>query len=156
MWRAIIRTDNNIALTIVRLGLGLVMFPHGAQKLLGWFGGGGFSATMSMFQHIGISAPLAFLAIVAELFGSLGLLLGFLARIAGFGVLCNMIVAVALIHAHYGFFMNWTGQQKGEGYEYHILAAAIALAILIRGAGPLSLDLMFSRRLNERLTSAAT
>jgi putative oxidoreductase len=146
MWNRVLHTNNNIALTIVRLGLGLVMFPHGAQKMLGWFGGAGFTGTMEFFEHMGIPAPFAFLAIAAEFFGSLGLIFGFLARIASFGVLCNMIVAVVKIHAANGFFMNWTGRQSGEGFEYHILAIAIALAILIRGAGPLSVDLLLNRR----------
>src|SRR5438067_12759463 len=108
MWNAILRTSNSTALTIARLGLGVVMYPHGAQKLLGWFGGNGFTATMGFFEHQGIPAPLAFLAIVAEFFGGLGLILGFLTRIASFGVLCNMAVAIGMVHARNGFFMNWT------------------------------------------------
>jgi len=148
MWHRILHTNRNFALAIVRLGLGLVMFPHGAQKMLGWFGGAGFSGTMQSFEHMGIPAPFAFLAIAAEFFGSLGLIFGCLARIAAFGLLCNMIVAVVKVHAAKGFFMNWTGAQKGEGFEYHILAIAIALAIVLRGAGAFSVDLALSRRPN--------
>src|SRR5690349_236668 len=131
MWNRFLHTNRNKALAIIRLALGLVMFPHGAQKMLGWFGGGGFEATMASFERMGIPAPFAFLAIAAEFFGSLGLILGFLARIAAFGVLCNMLVAVFKVHAANGFFMNWTGKQKGEGFEYHLMAIAIALAVVL-------------------------
>lgn len=140
MFDALIGTDNDFILTVLRVVLGVVFFAHGAQKMPGWFGGGGFSGTMAFFTGQGIPAPLAFLAIAAEFFGGLGLIVGLLARIAAFGILCNMVVAIAAVHARLGFFMNWFGKQKGEGYEYHLLAIAIALAILFHGAGALSLD----------------
>src|SRR3981081_318043 len=138
MFNKIIRTDaRNYALTILRLVLGLVFFAHGAQKVLGWFGGYGFSGTMGFFTHmLGIPAPLAFLAIMAEFLGGLGLIVGFLSRIAAFGILCNMLVAVFMFHRQFGFFANWSGQQKGEGIEYHLLAIAITIAIMIAGSGP--------------------
>ncbi len=139
--RKIFSTANDFTLTILRLLLGIVFFAHGAQKMLGWFGGYGFHGTMGFFeQTMGIPAPLAFLAICAEFFGGLGLIVGLLSRIAAFGIICNMIVAVLTVHIHNGFFMNWTGQQKGEGFEYHLLAIAIGLVILIKGAGALSID----------------
>ncbi len=139
--RKILSTSNDFTLTILRLVLGIVFFAHGAQKMLGWFGGYGFHGTMGFFtQTMGIPAPLAFLAICAEFFGGLGLIVGLLSRIAAFGIICNMIVAVLTVHIHNGFFMNWTGQQKGEGFEYHLLAIAIGLVILIKGAGALSID----------------
>ena len=138
--RKILSTSNDFTLTILRLLLGIVFFAHGAQKMLGWFGGYGFHGTMGFFEHSGIPAPLAFLAICAEFFGGLGLLVGLLSRIAAFGIMCNMIVAVLTIHIHNGFFMNWFGTQKGEGYEYHLLAIAGLLVILIKGAGALSID----------------
>lgn len=141
MFRKILETANDPILTVMRLALGVVFFAHGAQKVLGWYGGGGFMRTMEMFtQHMGIPTPFAFLAICAEFFGGLGLLLGLLTRIAAFGVLCNMVVAVAMVHRHIGFFMNWMGNQKGEGFEYHLLAIALALAIVVKGAGALSFD----------------
>ena len=146
MWQKLIGTSNSIPLAIVRLMLGLVMFPHGAQKMLGWFGGHGFSGTMGFFTHQGIPAPLAFLAIAAEFFGGLGLIVGFLSRIAAFGVLCNMAVAVLTVHFHNGFFMNWAGTNKGEGFEYHLLAIAMALAVMIGGAGAPSVDRALSGR----------
>ena len=139
MWRATFRTYNNLPLALVRLALGIVMFPHGAQKMLGWWGGAGFAATMAGFSHR-FGAPLAFLAICAEFFGGLGLILGFLSRIAAFGVLCNMAVAIATVNYRFGMFINWGGKQKGEGIEFHILAIAMAFAVIIGGAGAWSID----------------
>jgi len=141
MFRKLFATDDNPATVILRLVLGVVFFAHGAQKLLGWFGGPGFSGTMGMFTgYLHIPAPFAFLAIAAEFFGGLGLILGFLTRIAALGIGVNMLVAVAMVHHTYGFFMNWTGAQKGEGFEYHLLVLAITGYLMIRGAGALSVD----------------
>ena len=142
MFKKIISTDTrNYVLTILRLVLGVIFFAHGAQKVLGWFGGYGFSATMGFFtQQMGIPAPLAFLAICAEFLGGLGLIVGFLSRVAAFGIFCDMLVAVCMVHRHYGLFMNWAGNQKGEGFEYHLLVFAITIGIMIAGAGALSVD----------------
>lgn len=140
MFRKIINTTSDPTLAVLRLALGVVFFAHGAQKMLGWFGGYGFSATLGFFTQQGIPAPLASLAIAAEFFGGLGLLVGFLGRIAAFGILCNMVVAVLLIHRHVGFFMNWAANQKGEGFEYHLLAIGLGLAIFIKGSGAFSID----------------
>jgi putative oxidoreductase len=120
--------------------LGAVFFMHGCQKMLGWFGGAGFERTMAGFTHSGIPAPFAFLAICAEFFGGLGLLLGLLGRIAAFGVMCNMLVAVATRHWQNGFFMNWAGNKAGEGYEFHLLVIGMCLAVILAGSGPLSVD----------------
>lgn len=141
MFRKLIATDDNPATVILRLVLGIVFFAHGAQKLLGWFGGPGFSGTMGFFTgYLHVPAPLAVLAIAAEFFGGLGLILGFLTRIAAFGITVNMLVAIATVHHSFGFFMNWTGAQKGEGFEYHLLVLAITAYLMIRGAGGLSVD----------------
>ncbi len=142
MLRRLLSTTNDPTLTVVRLILGCVFFAHGAQKMLGWFGGHGFSATMTFFTHnMGIPALFAFLAIAAEFFGGLGLLVGFLGRVAAFGILCNMVVAIFMVSGHVGFFMNWFGTQKGEGYEYHLLAIALCVVILVKGSGAFSIDL---------------
>jgi putative oxidoreductase len=134
-------TDDNTATAILRLMLGVVFFAHGAQKLLGWFGGYGFSGTMGFFTGtMHTPAPFAFLAIVAEFFGGVGLILGFLTRIAAFGIAANMVVAIATVHSPFGFFMNWSGTQKGEGFEYHLLVLAMTAFLMIRGAGALSVD----------------
>src|ERR1700726_1503020 len=141
MLRRLLFTDDSKATAILRLVLGVVVFAHGAQKMLGWFGGPGFSGTMGMFTgYLHIPAPLAFLAIAAEFFGGLGLILGFLTRIAAFGIAVNMVVAVVMVHSSNGFFMNWTGTQKGEGFEYHLLALAMTTFLMLRGAGAFSLD----------------
>jgi putative oxidoreductase len=141
MIRTIISTDDSIATTILRLVLGVVFFAHGAQKMLGWFGGFGFAGTMGFFTGtMHIPAPLAFLAICAEFFGAMGLIIGFLARIAAFGIATNMVVAIATVHHDIGFFMNWNGTQKKEGFEFHLLVLAIAAFLMIRGAGAFSVD----------------
>jgi putative oxidoreductase len=147
--KQLLATTNDSLLTFVRLILGLVFFAHGVQKVLGWWGGFGFSGTMNAFTHMmHIPAPLAFLAIMAEFLGGLGLLVGLLARVAAFGIAVNMTVAVLTIHRHVGFFMNWYGNQQGEGWEYHILAIALALVILVRGAGAYSVDGALSAKTN--------
>ena len=142
----IMRTENDAATFVIRVLLGLVMFPHGAQKVFGWFGGNGFSGTMGYFTNqMHIPVVFAFLAIAAEFLGSLGLITGLLTRIAAFGIACNMVVAVLMVHLGNGFFMNWFGSKQGEGYEYHLLAIAIAVALMIRGGGALSVDRVLAR-----------
>jgi putative oxidoreductase len=120
--------------------------------MLGWFGGYGFSGTMGFFTGMmHIPAPFAFLAIAAEFFGGLGLIFGLLTRVAAFGIFCNMVVAVAMVHHNFGFFMNWAGTQKGEGYEYHLLTIAVAVFLMIRGAGAASVDrLLYSSLASSR------
>jgi putative oxidoreductase len=149
MLSKLLRTNNDFTLTVVRLVLGVVFFAHGAQKMLGWFGGYGFSGTMGFFEHNGIPAVFAFLAISAEFFGGIGLLLGLLSRVAAFGITCNMLVAIATLHHRFGLFMNWTGQQKGEGFEFHLLVLAITFLIMVRGAGALSLDRLLSAKSSD-------
>ena len=139
-FRRLLSTDGSISTLILRLALGIVFFPHGAQKTLGWFGGTGFHMSLA-----GMSSELplvvAFLVIMAEFLGSLGLIFGFLTRIASFGIFCVMVGAIALVHGHAGFFMNWMETPgKHEGFEYHLLAVGIALALMLRGGGALSLD----------------
>lgn len=141
MFKKIVETQDDNALFVLRLLLGIVFFPHGMQKVFGWFGGPGFSGAMEGFTvKMGIPTVFAFLAILAESAGSLGLITGFLTRIAAFGITCNMVVAVAMIHYKNGFFMNWFGKQSGEGFEYHILVIAIAIALMIKGGGRWSAD----------------
>src|SRR5271166_847262 len=104
MVRKLFSTDDNTATVILRLVLGVVFFAEGAQKMLGWFGGSGFAGTMGFFTGtMHIPAPLAFLAICAEFFGGMGLIIGFLTRIAAFGIATNMVVAIAIVHRHFGF-----------------------------------------------------
>ena len=141
MLRKLTLTENSSAITILRLVLGFVFFAHGAQKMLGWFGGYGFTATMGFFTGgMHIPAPFAFLAIAAEFFGGIGLLLGLLTRIAAFGISVNMLVAIFTVHIQFGLFANWSGTQKGEGIEYHLLVLAMTAFLMIKGGGALSVD----------------
>jgi putative oxidoreductase len=141
MLRAITRTDGNVAGAVARLTLAVVIFPHGAQKLLGWFGGFGFDGTMGYLTNsIGLPAALALLVVLIEFFGPIALALGFLGRIAAVGVAAVMIGAVATSHLPFGFFMNWSGTQGGEGFEYHLLALALTAIVLVNGSGAVSLD----------------
>jgi putative oxidoreductase len=152
MIRKLTATSNDMATTILRLVLGVIFFAHGAQKMLGWFGGYGFTGTMGFFTGVlHIPAVFAFLAIAAEFFGGLGLIFGLFTRVAAFGVLCNMIVAIAMVHSRFGFWMNWTGTQKGEGFEYHLLLIAASAFLMIRGAGAASVDLLLSSPAKSRI-----
>jgi len=138
---ALLRTPDSSSLMIVRLALGIVMLPHGLQKTLGWFGGGGFGATMGFFTgQMGIPGALALLVILAESAGSVGLIVGLLTRVAALGIGCTMVGAIYLVHLPNGFFMNWFGKQAGEGFEYHLLAIGMAGALLLGGGGRASID----------------
>lgn len=147
MFRKLLATSDDWTLALLRLVLGVLFFAHGSQKALGWFGGYGFSGTMGFFISVmHIPAVFAFLAICAEFLGGIGLILGALGRVAAFGIACVMAVAVLMVHIHVGFFMNWTGQQKGEGFEYHLLAIAIAVVLMVRGSGSFSVDRALSEK----------
>jgi putative oxidoreductase len=144
------KTNDSAALLLARLSLGLVMFPHGAQKVLGWFGGYGFNGTMGFFTGtLHIPAVFAFLAIAAEFAGALGLIVGLFSRVAALGIASVMTVAILTAHLGNGFFMNWNGNLKGEGYEYHLLALGLALVVLIGGAGKASFDSLIAKRISE-------
>ncbi len=138
--RKLLNTPNDFALTVARLALGSMILVHGSQKMLGLFGGPGYAGTVQFMGSMGIPAPFAVLAIMAEFFGGLGLIFGGLTRIAALGVASVMLTAVYKVHLANGFFMNWMGTQKGEGVEFFILAVGLALVVMIRGAGALSLD----------------
>ncbi len=131
----------DLVLLALRFTLGAVVVAHGAQKLLGWFGGYGFKGTMDYFTRtLGFPALLGFLAIVAEFFGSLSLVAGLFTRVAALGVGIVLLTAAYTVHRRNGFFMNWFGNQEGEGVEYFVLAAAIVLVLLVAGGGTWSLD----------------
>jgi putative oxidoreductase len=136
----LIRTNDDPAALILRLMLGIVFFPHGAQKVLGWFGGYGLSATLAAMTKQGLPAFLVVLVMIAEFAGSIGLIVGFLTRLAALGIGCVMLGAIITVHGKVGFFMNWFGNQPGEGFEYHLLAIAIAVAVIIKGGGLFSVD----------------
>ncbi len=141
MFKKILATSDDLSALVLRLTLALVFFPHGAQKVFGWFGGYGFAGTMDAFtQKMHIPMIFAFLAICSEFLGPIALFFGFLTRIAAFGIGVNMLVAVLMVHLPNGMFMNWFGNQKGEGFEFHLLAIGIAIALMIKGGGKASID----------------
>lgn len=146
MIKKIMITDEDVSRTIMRVLLALVFLPHGAQKVFGWFGGYGFSGTMDFFIKSGIPAFLAFLAIMAESVGAVALFAGFFTRVASLGIAVNMIICAAGNHIQNGFFMNWFGQQKGEGFEFHILVLALAIALMMKGGGRWSVDGLLAKR----------
>jgi putative oxidoreductase len=145
MFKRLLQTTNDPVFTIIRLLLGLVFFAHGAQKMLGWFGGYGFSGTLSAFSASGMPTSLALFVILTEFFGSVALICGAFARVASGAIALLMVGAIVMVHAHFGFYMNWFGQQKGEGFEYHLLAIGLAVAVLVRGAGSFSIDGLLSK-----------
>jgi len=148
MLRKLLHTDDDWAPLVLRVMLAVVFFPHGAQKMLGWFGGYGFEGTLNAFTaKMGIPAFLAVLVFCAEFFGPMLLLAGAASRFAAFGITCNMIGAIFIVHIPNGFFMNWGGMQQGEGFEFHLLAIAITTALMIKGSGRWSIDRMVSRKL---------
>lgn len=144
--RRLLATQDDAALLIGRLMLAVVIWPHGAQKVLGIFGGPGPAATYQMFTaQMHLPGWLGCLAMAAEFAGPIGLLLGLFTRAAAFGILCDMGAAMYLVHWRMGFFMNWSGAKPGEGFEYHLLAIGLALVVMIGGAGALSLDRALTR-----------
>jgi putative oxidoreductase len=130
----------DISFLILRLTMAIVMFPHGAQKALGWFGGPGLSGTIDgLSGHFGLPVPLVYLIVALEFLGPLALVLGVLTRLVALGLAIDMAAAAILVHAPNGFFMNFTGQQKGEGVEFFILLTGIGLALTVGGPGRFAL-----------------
>jgi putative oxidoreductase len=137
----VLATPQELAPTVARVSLAVVMFPHGAQKLLGWWGGYGWSGTMGFLTgQIGLPAPLAAGLILLEFFGPVLLLAGLLTRPVALGFVGIMLGAIFSVHAQHGFFMNWSGAQGGEGFEYHVLAIALALVLVLKGGGRFAAD----------------
>jgi len=146
MMRIFFGTQNDTAGLFMRLTLGFVMLPHGLQKVFGLFGGAGLQATMNVFTtKLGLPAPVAVLVILAESAGALGLIVGFCTRLCALGIAMVMGGAIFFVHGQHGFFMNWFGQQTGEGFEYHLLAIGLALALIIHGGGKWSFDQRIAR-----------
>jgi putative oxidoreductase len=139
--KKILQTNENTTATIIRVVLGLILFPHGAQKLLGWFGGYGFNGTMGFLTGTaGLPWIIAFLVIAIEFFGALALIFGFATRVIAAGIISLFTGIILTSHLPNGFFMNWSGDLKGEGYEYHLLVIGMAIALLVSGAGKWSVD----------------
>ena len=137
-------TSSDWTLTAIRITLGVVFFAHGAQKVFGWFGGAGLTGTLRMMHdHLHLPIPVAFLVVMSEFLGGAGLIVGLLSRVAAVGICVTMLSAIVMVHGRNGLFMNWLGDRKGHGIEYHLLAIALAVAIVVRGSGAASLDRLF-------------
>ncbi len=152
MKKLLATNPTNTTALIARLAIGIVIFSHGAQKLFGWFGGYGFSGTMG-FLTGGAHLPwlIALLVILIESIGSLFVIAGLLTRIAALGILLEFIGVVFTVHLQNGFFMNWAGNQKGEGIEFFLLLFALAVILLIAGGGRASVDaaIISNKRVNK-------
>ena len=137
----ILATDSVWVLTLARIILGIIFFAHGAQKVFGWFGGPGLRKTLHhLTESLGLPTIIALSAVGSEFVGGVALILGFLARIGALVIVINMLAAIFMVHGKYGLFMNWFGDRKGNGIEYHLLAIALAIVIIAKGAGACSLD----------------
>ena len=136
----VLKTTENWGATAIRVALGIVLFSHGAQSMLGWFGGFGLKATIEFLSStMGLPAFIGFVVICIQFFGSIMLLTGAFTRVAALGVF-GIFVGMATYHFDYGFHMNWSGVNAGEGYEYHVLVLAMCMMLLISGGGALSVD----------------
>jgi putative oxidoreductase len=140
MFKEFLRTDNSPTQLVIRLALGVVMFPHGAQKVLGWFGGTGITKTLQAFAGMGFPDWSVVALMGVESLGAVLLVFGFLTRLWAIGIGASITICMFLSHVQHGFFMNWFGQQQGEGFEYHLLVIGICIALLIKGGGALSVD----------------
>jgi len=146
MLKFYLKTDNSPAQLFIRVVLGVVIFPHGAQKTLAWFGGPGFNQTLQAFTNMGFPVWSTLVLMGIELVGAILLIFGFMTRLWALGIGTTITICMFMNHVQNGFFMNWFGQQKGEGFEYHILVIGIALALIIKGGGMLSVDRAISKK----------
>jgi putative oxidoreductase len=154
---AIFQTEDRWSPVILRVILALVMFPHGAQKVLGWYGGFGYEGTLGFFtQQMGLPWLIAFLVIIGEFFGPLALAAGLMTRFTAASLGMIMLGAIAMVHWPHGFFMNWSGQQAGEGFEYHLLVIGMGLSLMVTGAGKWSVDQVIGRWLSAQEPSNAS
>lgn len=136
---SIFSTTDDLTITLLRVVLGIIMFPHGAQKVLGWFGGDGIKGTFHHMRAVGVPDIISWLTIIGQFLGSLALITGFCTRIAAAGIFIIMAGAM-FINLPNGWLMNWTGKKKGEGIEYFVLLLIINLIVIFKGSGPVSLD----------------
>jgi putative oxidoreductase len=145
-----ISTPEDWSLAAVRVVLGVIFFAHGAQKMFGWYGGSGLVKSMRTFtQDLHIPAVLAFLVIAGEFLGGVGLLLGLFSRLAALVIGLTMLGAVAMVHLRHGLFLNWFGEKKGLGIEFHLLAIALAMLVVLKGSGAFSLDRLLDEHIAE-------
>ena len=140
---------------IVRILLGVIFSAHGAQKLLGWHGAGLAKSMRAFAEDLHLPRTLAFLVIVGEFLGGVGLIIGLFSRITALVIAVTMLGAIATVHFRFGLFLNWFGGKEGHGIEYHLLAIALALVIVVNGAGAFSLDRVVSEHLAAVLQTAS-
>ena len=147
----LVSSHGDVVPLVLRLTLAVVMFAHGAQKVLGWFGGSGLRGTLDFLRKSGVPSPVAVLTIMAEFLGPLGLAVGLLTRVAALGIAAVMLGAILTVHRE-RFFMNWYGNEQVEGFEYHVLAIGLAVALVLNGAGEWSLDALIAGHLGTALS----
>ena len=153
----ILATDSNWVPTLARIILCVIFFAHGSQKVFGWFGGPGLKQTLrTLTEFVGLPPIIALAAVGVEFLGGVALILGFLGRISALAIVANMLAAIIMVHGKYGLFMNWFGDRKGHGIEYHLLVIALAIVIIAQGAGALSLDRLLSNRIGVRTPITST
>lgn len=150
MKNKLFNTTDSWSLIVLRVVLGLVVFPHGAQKLLGWFGGYGFAGSMTYFTDtVGVPWIVGFIVIMLEFFGAIALIIGFATRIIAVLYIAVAIGIIFTSSIQHGFFMNWFGNQGGEGYEYFLLWIGMAVALVINGSGRYSVDKLLVKQLQD-------
>lgn len=151
MKQLFLSTSSSYSALIARVAAAIILFPHGAQKALGWFGGYGFSGTMHFFTEVKkLPYPVALLVIIIEFAGPFFLLAGAATRFWALLLIADMAGIILSSHTQFGFFMNWFGNQQGEGYEYHLLFITVSLVLLISGGGKISVDRWFTK--NKSIT----
>ena len=146
MFRRLLATSNDYSLTILRIAVGAIMLAHGLQKVFGWFGGHGIPGTVSSFQqYFGFPPFVTALVILAESLGAFALMLGFLSRITAASIGLVMVGAIYFVTGRWGFYMNWYSEERGEGFEFHLLVLATVLVLVLKGGGKWSLDRHLTR-----------
>lgn len=156
MLTRLLATDASAIRLFQRIVLGLVILPHGLQKTIGLFGGYGFTGTMGFLTGmVGLPWAIAVLVVLAESLGAAALVVGLFSRVTALGIAAVMVGAAVTSHLPHGFFMNWTGAQGGEGFEYHLLALALALPIVVAGGGAASVDGWLASKLEAPRTGDA-
>ena len=134
-----------MSLFLLRVVLGIIFFAHGAQKVLGWFGGHGLKGTVGFMTSMGLPAPIAYMVCLFEFLGCLGLIVGLLTRLDALAIAIVMVGAIATVHAKHGFFLNWELEPgKGHGFEANLAYLTMAAALFLDGGGMLSLDYLIS------------
>jgi putative oxidoreductase len=151
MKKLLFTNSNNWSALIARLALGATVFVHGAQKLFGWFGGYGFKGTMGFLtSQVGLPYALALLVILIESIAALMVVAGVLTRVAAFGIFGLFTIIMFKFHSANGFFMDWAGNQRGEGIEYFIILLGVALTVIIAGGGKASVDAALANSVQKK------